>query len=122
MDAEIQSLRDETTAARAEEKTLKASLASTNATMSTADLRASVTALEGERTEIMARLQSLRSGSVKPLSAEEKAGVEMEWQKWKRIADARRKICVGLWKEIRDGYLPEGTDERELGVCASRSG
>ncbi|KAJ9658922.1 hypothetical protein H2201_007572 [Coniosporium apollinis] len=62
MDEEIQRLRDETSQAKAMEKTLRSTLSNTNATLSTADLRASVAALEAERAEVIARLGPLRTG------------------------------------------------------------
>ena len=97
MDEEIADLRESIATAKANEKLLRANLIAVNATLSTADLHASVTALELEKKEILARLGSLRSGSVKPVSPEEKAEVEKAWTQWSRKANIRKKICMELW-------------------------
>lgn len=110
MDDEIQRLRDETSQAKAMEKTLRSTLSNTNATLSTADLRASVAALEAERAEVIARLGPLRTGSVRPISAEEKAGVDAELRKWEKMEKARAKIAKEMW-----GMIREGLSEAEAG-------
>ncbi len=97
MDKEIADLRESIAIAKANEKLLKANLHAVNATLSTADLHASVTALELEKKEILARLGPLRSGSVKPVSPEEKAEVEKAWTQWSRMANIRKKICMEFW-------------------------
>lgn len=76
IDAEIQALRDETGSALAQAKTLKASLATLNSTLSTTDLKAALEALRVEREEMLARLEALRKGKVRPVSGEEMGYVE----------------------------------------------
>ncbi|KAJ9647086.1 hypothetical protein H2199_002072 [Coniosporium tulheliwenetii] len=117
MDEEIQRLRDETSQAKAMEKTLRSTLSNTNATLSTADLRASVAALEAERAEVIARLGPLRTGSVRSISAEEKAGVDAELRKWEKVEKARAKIAKEMW-----GMIHEGLSETKAGELRERLG
>ena len=118
MDKRIQTLHDETTALNGAIKTLKSTLASLNSTMSTADLRSSVANMETERAEIVARLTSLRSGTVQPVSKEEKEQVEKDLMIWDKAAAARKKIVKEMWGQIAEG-LPEGMQAAELKVSIS---
>ncbi|KAK4979674.1 hypothetical protein LTR66_010382 [Elasticomyces elasticus] len=118
LDAEIQRLRNETVASRADEKTLKTALATLSTTVSLSDLRASVQLLEAERHEMTARLTLLRSGSAKPIVAGEKARVDAEMRRWGRAAAARKGIKNSLWALVCDN-LPEGTKREELKVRGS---
>ena len=111
MDKEITDLHESIATAKANEKLLRANLIAVNATLSTADLRASVTALEFEKKEILARLELLRSGSVKPVSPEEKAEVDKAWNEWSRKAHIRKKICMEVWAHCTEGL--EGRQAKE---------
>jgi len=111
MDKEIAGLRESIATVKANEKLLRAHLMAVNATLSTADLRASVMALELEKKEILTRLGPLRSGSVKPVSPEEKAEVDRTWNEWSRKAKTRRKICMELWAHCTEGLEGEQTKE-----------
>ncbi|KAF2144572.1 uncharacterized protein K452DRAFT_296003 [Aplosporella prunicola CBS 121167] len=113
MDASIQALKDETTAAAGEAKSLRAKLTTLNATMSTVDLRSTVIGLEAETQELRARLDSLRGGSVRPVTGEEKAGIDKELARWKKAEAARGKIAKELWAYILD-VLPEDVQAAEL--------
>ncbi|KAF2835808.1 homologous-pairing protein-like protein 2 [Patellaria atrata CBS 101060] len=106
MDATIVALRDETTNLRATEKSLKTSLSTLQATLSTTDLRAAVSTLETERTEILGRLEGLRSGSAKPIDEKEKQDVEDEVRKWESLERKRKKIREEMW-----GFLCESLPE-----------
>lgn len=120
MDKGIADIRDSIATAKANEKLLRANLMAVKATLSTADLRASVVALEFEKKEILARLGPLRSGSVKPVSPEEKAEVDRTWNDWSRKANIRKKICMEFWAHCTDG-LEGGQTKEELWVRAIRT-
>lgn len=111
MDKEIQQLRESIATAKADEKSLRANLIAVNATMTIGDLRISVIALESEKKELLARLGTLRAGTVKPVSREEKDEVEKAWREWSRKATVRRKICMDLWdfctEEMQEGRTRE---------------
>lgn len=114
MDDRTQALKDETTTLTAQAKTLRATLAQLNSSLSTADLRTQVTAMQAEKAEIEARLDGLRGGNMKPVSKEEKERIEKEMRVVGRCVDARTKIvkemsgmileAVGKekWAELRE--------------------
>ena len=111
MDKQIQQLRESIATAKADEKSLRANLIAVNATMTIGDLRISVIALESEKKELLARLGTLRAGTVKPVSPEEKDEVEKAWREWSRKATVRKKICMDLWdfctEEMQEGRTRE---------------
>ncbi|KAL2045568.1 hypothetical protein N7G274_001996 [Stereocaulon virgatum] len=113
MDAEITSLRETITTAKATEKLLRANLASVNATMSTEELHASVTVLEREKKDILGRLGPLKTGNVKPVLPEEKIKVDKEFSRWEKIAGKRKKICLELWAMCTE-QMEEGKTREEL--------
>ena len=115
MDHEIADLREAITAAKAEEKLLKTKLGALNATMSTQDLRSGLLALDSLKEELLMRLGPLRSGNVKPVSAEEKAEVDKSWKMWTKAANDRKKICMNIWDYITED-MPEGKTKEELWV------
>lgn len=115
MDAQIAGLRDETATINASLKSLRSTLSSLESTMSTADLRAAVAAMENEKEEVRKRLDSLRSGDVKPVRKEEKEAVDRELAKWERIASKRARIVRDMWGSVLDA-LPEGAEIAELRV------
>lgn len=117
MDQEIETIREEIVAAKANQKLLKANLATVNATLSTEDLRGNVIALELEKDEFLARLVPLRSGSVKPVSLEEKTLVDKAWKEWQKNWNVRKKIAMEVWAHATE-VLPEGTTKEELWVCS----
>lgn len=120
MDKEIDTLRECIATAKSNEKLVRANLISMNATLSTEELRSSVSILEHERKEILGRLNPLRSGDVKPVMPEEKEAVDREWTQWSRKAGVRKKIFMELW-EFCTEELPEGKTKRELWVCITVS-
>ncbi|MCJ1362231.1 hypothetical protein MMC16_001333 [Acarospora aff. strigata] len=113
IDREIETTREQIGAGRATERLLKANLATLNATLSTEDLCVAITALEVEREAILERLVPLRSGSVKPLSLEEKTHVDHAWTEWQKKWNVRRKIAMEVWAHVTE-VLPEGTTKEEL--------
>lgn len=100
MDAKTTRLRDETTALRAEEKELRSSLREGAARIPLPELKASVTALELQKAELLARLAKLQGGNLKPVTAEEREQVNREHKNWAKCASNRKKIRMELWKEI----------------------
>ncbi|KAF6241155.1 hypothetical protein HO173_000949 [Letharia columbiana] len=113
MDKEIADLRATIATAKANEKLMRANLVSVNATLSTVELRSSVSLLELEKKEIIARLGPLRSGNVKPVLPEEKEAVDKAWREWSRKASSRRKICMELWA-ISTEEMEPGKTRKEL--------
>ena len=116
MDKEIADLRGTIATAKANEKLMRANLVSINATLSTEELRSSVSLLEVEKEEIVARLDALKSGNVKPVLPEEKEAVDKAWREWSRKASSRRKICMELWAICTEEMEPGKTKE-EFWVC-----
>ena len=116
MDKEIADLRDTIATAKANEKLMRTNLVSINATLSTEEFRSSVSLLETEKKEIVARLAALKSGNVKPVLPEEKEAVDKEWREWSRKASSRRKICIELWA-ICTEEMEAGKTREELWVC-----
>ena len=115
MDKEITDLRETISAAKVEERILKANLVTLSATMSTQDLRAGVLFLEGEKANILNRLGPLRAGNIKPVLPDEKAEVDQAWKTWSRHAAGRKKICMNLWELVTE-ELPEGKTKEDLWV------
>ncbi|MCJ1399340.1 hypothetical protein MMC11_002542 [Xylographa trunciseda] len=113
MDREIADLREEISTIKGEERILKANLIALNATISTQDLRASLVAAEAQKTDILSRLNPLRSGSAKPVSAQEKAEVDQAWRLWNSQANTRKKICMEVWAVVTE-EMPEGKTKEEL--------
>lgn len=119
MDKEIAGLREDINTAKANEKLMRANLISVNATLSTEELRSSVSLLDLERNEIKARLGPLRTGNVKPVLPEEKEAVDKAWREWSRKASGRKKICMELWAVSTEEMEPGKTKEElweELGL------
>ena len=116
MDAEIATLRETIATAKANEKLIRASLVSVNATMSGEELRNTVAQLEHEKKDILDRLGPLRAGTMKPVLPEEKEAVQREWREWSKKAGVRKKICMELWEMCTD-VVEEGKTKEELWVC-----
>lgn len=113
MDKDITELRETIATAKANEKLLRANLISVNATLSTDELRSSVSLLGLEKKEILARLGPLRSGNVKPVLPEEKEAVAKTWREWSRKASLRKRICMELWA-ISTEEMEPGKTRKEL--------
>lgn len=118
MDDETARLRDETTAFKAEEKELRSSLREGASQVPLPELKASVIALEEQKTGLEARLEKLKGGGLKPMSAEEREKVNMEYKRWMKCAGNRRKIRAEMWKMIAgEKTKSEAADlKEELGL------
>jgi 26S proteasome regulatory subunit (ATPase 3-interacting protein) len=87
---------------------LRSSLSSLNSSLSTADLIANVQALESEKAEILARLDSLKEGKAKKVTKEQREEVEREWKKAVSVARKREKVARDAW-----GYIEDQIQEKE---------
>ncbi|KAF2096523.1 TBPIP-like protein [Rhizodiscina lignyota] len=114
LDAAILSLQEETTALRSQATGLKSTLSALNATLSTADLRAAVADLEAKHAEVTTRLDKLRKGDVRPISAEEKQLVEKEEKKWETVARKRKAIVKEMWTLVKDIATETGKNLEDL--------
>ncbi|KNG47689.1 aaa-domain-containing protein [Stemphylium lycopersici] len=112
LDTAILDYRAQTTSLNATAKTLRATLSSLNSTLSTADLIANVHALETERAEMEARLDGLRKGKAKKVTATEREAIEKEWKKSASVARKRAKISKEMWTIIEDA-LPDAQAKEE---------
>lgn len=110
MDREIEGIKEQISEAKAQEKARRADFTALKAWVPTAELRLDVGNLENKKTLIVQQLTPLRNGAVegRPVTGEERARVEREWELWKRHAFVRRRICRGLWERCTD-ILPDGT-------------
>lgn len=102
-DSRITTLQTQTTDLQAQAKTLRSTLASLNSTLSTADLLSSLSALEHEQTDLTSRLESLRAGHAKKVSAEERENVAREWKLIKGVSARRERIAREFWAMVEDG-------------------
>ncbi|KAF2803875.1 TBPIP-domain-containing protein [Mytilinidion resinicola] len=120
IDNTISTLRAETTTATASAKTLRASLASLNTTLSTSDLRSSIAKLEAEREDYETRLGALRGGQIRPVKKEEKEKADSEWKVWKGIAGRRTNIVKEMWKTVEE--VGQGMSAEEKAELRERLG
>jgi 26S proteasome regulatory subunit, ATPase 3, interacting protein len=111
LDTSIASLREVIPSLKTSLKVKSNSLATLRSEPITQALQVAVDNLEKERDENEARLKVLRSGSVKPMSKEEKERVEAEHKKWAKKALMRKR----MWKEA-EGTLLEAMTREELYV------
>lgn len=102
MDAEATRLKDATSALKADEKGLRASLRDHASVTPLPELKASVASLQKQKEEMLARLAKLKDGNVKPITPEEREKVAVEHKKWQQSVAARRKIRAEMWKIIAD--------------------
>lgn len=117
MDSEIETLKEQISEAKAQEKAQRAEFTTLKALVPAAELRLEVGKLENKRTQLVQQLTPLRNGAVeggRSVTGEERARVEREWEFWRKQALVRRRICRGLWERCTD-ILPEGnTTPKEL--------
>lgn len=82
----------------------------------TEGLRESVQNLQARKQESEERIRVLRSGSIKPVSKEEKEAAEKEWRRWKRAREARKRGFLDLEGMLLDSGV---MNKQELWVCIS---
>lgn len=111
LDTSIAALREAMPSLKSVLKAKTITLATLRSVPTTQALQLSVDNLEKQRDEMRARLQVLRSESVKPVSGEDKERIEAENRKWAKKALARKR----MWMEI-EGVLLEVMTKDELYV------
>ncbi|KAJ5520595.1 Chitin synthase activator (Chs3) [Penicillium fimorum] len=111
----IESLEDEISTRKANEKKARAALAALHTKPRISDLRQDIGRLEAEELTIQARLVSRHEADPVQISPEERAKLEKEWKYWQRHANVRRRICRDLWEQCSE-VLPEDTTAGELWV------
>jgi 26S proteasome regulatory subunit (ATPase 3-interacting protein) len=118
MDALTTQYRDETASLTTQAKTLRTSLARLTSSLSTADLRHQVAAMQEEKSEIEGRLEKLRSATVKPVSVEEKRAVDRELRDVGRCRERRARIVKEMWGFIQEVVPKEEWDsmKEDFGV------
>ncbi|KAF2033389.1 homologous-pairing protein-like protein 2 [Setomelanomma holmii] len=102
LDTHITDLRNQATHLLATSKILRSTLSSLNSELSTTDLFANVAALESEKAEIMARLESLKLGKAQKVTIEQREEVEREWKKCGRTARMREMVARECWRFVED--------------------
>lgn len=107
MDTEIARLREEAIALKSEEKELRETLRKSSTQVPLPQLKADVASLESQKTDIEARLEKLKGGSLKPISAEEKEKVNGSHRMAVKSLEARKKIRMELWRTLEDGVGKE---------------
>ena len=78
-----------------------------------------VQALQAEKTEIRARLDSLKAGKAKKVTKEQREEVEKEWKKCGAVARKREKVARTVWEYIEDTVQDKEAREElreELGL------
>ncbi|KAF1928812.1 AAA-domain-containing protein [Didymella exigua CBS 183.55] len=108
-DTRIAALTTQTTDLHALAKSLRATLASLTSSLSAADILSATSSLEYEKAEIETRLESLRAGKAKKVTAEERAEVDREWKVLMGVEMRREKIAKVMW-----GMVEDGTESREM--------
>jgi 26S proteasome regulatory subunit (ATPase 3-interacting protein) len=74
-----------------------------------------VQALEAEKSEIRARLESLKAGKATRVTKEQREEVEREWKRCGAVARRREKVARGMWIYIEDAVEKEQRGEvREM--------
>lgn len=63
----------------------------------------SMSSLEHEKAEIVTRLEGLRAGHAKKVTAEERQKVEREWKVMNSVSVRREKIAREFWGMVEDG-------------------
>ena len=115
MDQEIESVRSDIVARKAEQKVLQATCNVLKSTPTTDALRDSVSALEAEKDSLEARLRVFRSGDVAPVNVEGKEKAERALRTMQRQAGNRKKIFWELWAMVTENQ-PEGITKEDLWV------
>ena len=108
-------MKNEINSLRAEEKTLKTKLSALLGTQTTSELQESIAIRQVELTELKARLDPLRSGSVAPVNVKVKEKIDNELSHWEAAAKRRKKIRDEMWALIKDA-LPEELNAEDIMV------
>ncbi|KAL7272100.1 hypothetical protein RUND412_005110 [Rhizina undulata] len=98
----IEATKADNATLKSELKELQATLNSLKATPTVISLQESVALLQTEIQEIESELFPLRSGSIKPVSMEDKATVDTEYVRLERLIRVRMKQFKDFWGTICD--------------------
>lgn len=112
---EIETLQDELSTIKVNEKKARAALAALDAKPRLSTLREDIRRLQEERDAAQTRLGKLYGNDQPQISAEARAQLERDWKQWQRHATVRRRICRELWGCCSE-VLPEDTTAPELWV------
>ena len=116
LDSQIASLREAIALTKAQDRLLRASLNSLNASVSTGELRSNVRLQRSQKDELRGRLDMLKKGKISSVSLKETAEVDNSLSRWETLAKRRKKICLELWAMLTE-EVPEGMTKDEIWVC-----
>ncbi|KAK6524136.1 hypothetical protein TWF694_005797 [Orbilia ellipsospora] len=103
MNATVDTLKERSSTLKSELKTLQVTLQTLRSLPTADDLGLQVGSLHQEVTELRNHLEPLRSGEVKPISAEEKQKLQVEVKKMQGLWMARKKWFMDLFDAVADG-------------------
>ncbi|KAJ6258934.1 hypothetical protein Dda_5829 [Drechslerella dactyloides] len=103
MNVSVDSLKERTTTLKSELKALQVTLQTLRSLPTADDLETQQGNLRQEVTDLRNRLGTLRSGDVKPISAEEKQRVQAEVKRIQGLWVARKKWEKGFFDAVSDG-------------------
>lgn len=112
---EIETLQDELSTTKANEKRARAALAAIEAKPRLSTLHEDIRRLQEERDAAQARLGNHSGDDQLQIPPEARAQLERDWKEWQRHAAVRRRICRELWGRCSE-VLPEDTTAPELWV------
>ncbi|KAL4982769.1 hypothetical protein BDW68DRAFT_182242 [Aspergillus falconensis] len=113
MDREIESLQEQLSGLKENEKKIQGELNSLNAVPLLSELRIEIKKLEREKESLAARLAKAHGDGSAEVSPQEKEKVRKDWKIWKNQDRVRAKICRDLWRKCSE-TLPEGVTREEL--------
>ncbi|KAL4767427.1 Tat binding protein 1-interacting protein-domain-containing protein [Aspergillus nidulans var. acristatus] len=113
MDEEIESLQEQLSSLKENEKRVQGQLNSLNAMPLLSELRTEIKELEKEKESLAARLIKVCGDASAEVSPQEKEKVRKDWKIWQNQESVRAKICRDLWRKCSE-TLPEGMTREEL--------
>ncbi|EPS45715.1 hypothetical protein H072_148 [Dactylellina haptotyla CBS 200.50] len=103
MSTTVESLKVRTPTLKSELKTLQVTLQTLRSMPTADDLESQVGNLQQEISDLRNRLEPLRSGDVKPISAEEKQKLHMEVKRMQGLWMARKRWYKEFFDAVSDG-------------------
>ncbi|KAK6334392.1 hypothetical protein TWF730_003607 [Orbilia blumenaviensis] len=103
MKASVEAMKERTSTLKVELKSLQVTLQNFRSMPTADDLESKVDTLQQEVTDLRSRLKSLRSGDVKPVSAEDKQRLQMEVKRMQGLWIARKKWSKEFFEAVADG-------------------
>ncbi|KAK6347544.1 hypothetical protein TWF718_005383 [Orbilia javanica] len=103
MKASVERMKERTSTLKAELKSLQVTLQNLRSMPTADDLKSEVGTLRQEVTNLRSRLGPLRSGDVKPVSAEERQNVQKEVKKMQGLWIARKRWSKEFFEAVADG-------------------